>query len=245
VLLAAVYLVSEALPADLWSLLVTWPLLYAAIAVVLNAAETARVVRLAFLGLAGGSYALGVVAVVGGFEDLAAPGSELSVAYVAVALVLILRHAMSRRRVTVDVVFGALTAYVLIGILFAFLYTAIARADPRLFTPPQDPEAGAGLFYFSFVTLTTVGYGDIAPAADWVRSVAVLEGLTGQAFLVALVARLVSLEVAQRVEAAPTPKRSPRRQSLLRLNERVRDDRQAALLHRHSARRRVVDGRMQ
>ena len=86
--------------------------------------------RLAFLVLAAVSYALGAVSLVTNVEALATPGSELPVAYVAVALVLILRHVLSRRRVTVDVVFGALSAYLLIGIRFAFLYTGIAQADP-------------------------------------------------------------------------------------------------------------------
>lgn len=89
-------------------------------------------------------------------------------------------------------------AYLLIGLLFALLYTVIARADPTLFVPVQDLDERNGLFYFSFVTLTTIGYGDITPAADWVRSIAVLEGLTGQIFLVVLVARLVGMEIAQR-----------------------------------------------
>ena len=117
---------------------------------------------------------------------------------VPIVLVLILRHVFRCQRVTLDLVFGALTAYLLIGLLFALLYTVIARADPTLFVPVQDLDERNGLFYFSFVTLTTIGYGDITPAADWVRSIAVLEGLTGQIFLVVLVARLVGMEIAQR-----------------------------------------------
>lgn len=69
----------------------------------------------------------------------------------------------------------------------------------EIFAPPIDPTEGPqGIGYFSFVTLTTLGFGDIARAVNWVRGVVVLEALAGQIFLVVLVARLVGMQVAQR-----------------------------------------------
>ena len=79
-----------------------------------------------------------MLALVTGLEALAVPGSELPIVYAAIALALTLRQVMSRRRVTIDAVFGALTAYLLLGILFRFLYTGIARADPS-FCPDVGP----------------------------------------------------------------------------------------------------------
>ncbi len=198
VLFAAVYLVGETLPDETWSALLMWPLTAAATLVIFNATAVHHAVRRGFLALALVTFGLAVAALASDRAALATPGSELPVLCVPVVLVLILRHVFRRQRVTLDLVFGALTAYLLIGLLFALLYTVIARADPTLFVPVQDLDERNGLFYFSFVTLTTIGYGDITPAADWVRSIAVLEGLTGQIFLVVLVARLVGMEIAQR-----------------------------------------------
>ncbi len=84
--------------------------------------------------------------------------------------------------------------YLLVGVLFGAVYTEIAWVDADAFTPPQ-PVAETGdssLFYFSFVTLTTLGFGDIAAGSDVTRSLVVLEALTGQILLVVLIARLVS-----------------------------------------------------
>lgn len=196
-LLAAVYLLGEMLAGKAWSQLVTWPLLSAALAVILNATVTSRRLKLAFLSLALVTYVAGVVSFATNPNSLDASEAPLPFLYIVGALALILRHIRRRNRVTVDVVFSALNAYLLIGLLFALVYTAIGHADPGLFAPPQDPTEGSALYYFSFVTLTTIGYGDITPSADWVRSIAVLEGLVGQVFLVVLVARLVGMEIAQ------------------------------------------------
>lgn len=95
--------------------------------------------------------------------------------------------------------FAALDVYLLLGVIFAVFYTQVAFAHLSVFAPAQDPAGASSLYYFSFVTLTTVGFGDIVPATDWLRAVTVLEGLFGQIFLVVLVARLVGLQVSQDV----------------------------------------------
>jgi hypothetical protein len=108
-----------------------------------------------------------------------------------VAAASALRFAMSGTRVEAEHLFAALSAYLLAGIYFGLLYWAIEQIRPGTFAPPNFSRTGA--IYFSFVTLATLGYGDIVPRADLARGLAVVEGIGGQLFLAVLVARLLSL----------------------------------------------------
>ena len=86
---------------------------------------------------------------------------------------------------------GALTAYLLIGMAFAFAYQCVAVLQPGpLFGDAGDPSLSQSLF-FSFVTMTTTGYGDLVPTGNPAQSIAVLEALVGQLFLVTAVAKAV------------------------------------------------------
>ena len=102
-----------------------------------------------------------------------------------------LRFAMSGTRVDAEHLFAALSAYLLAGIYFGLLYWVVEQLHPGTFAPPNFSRTGA--IYFSFVTLATLGYGDIVPRADVARGLAVVEGVGGQLFLAVLVARLLSL----------------------------------------------------
>ena len=103
-----------------------------------------------------------------------------------------LRFAMRASQVDAEHLYAALSAYLLAGIYFGVLYWVLEQLSPGTF-------AGTGAFskasaiYFSFVTLGTIGYGDIAPRGDVARGFAIFEGVGGQLFLAVLVARLVSL----------------------------------------------------
>ena len=106
------------------------------------------------------------------------------------------------RRVDANVLFGAICVYMLIGFICGSGYYLIELlvGDPGVLTSLKG-NLGVGLprheaIYYSFVTLTTLGYGDIAPLAQVSRSLAIVEALCGQVFLVTLMARLVSLHVA-------------------------------------------------
>jgi voltage-gated potassium channel Kch len=103
-----------------------------------------------------------------------------------------LRFAMRAREVDSEHIYAALSAYLLVGVFFGLFYWVIEQIVPDTFT------AGAGFsrmsaIYFSFVTLATLGYGDIVPRTDVARGLAILEGVGGQLFLAVLVARLLSL----------------------------------------------------
>lgn len=121
------------------------------------------------------------------------PAALLVTATLPVTLVRVSRH----QRVTYETVLGALCTYVLLGLLFAFAYLALDFVrDAPFFAQPGTHEASEYL-YFSFVTLTTLGFGDLSPAVGLPQALTALEALVGSVFLVTLVARLVTLWVRQ------------------------------------------------
>jgi hypothetical protein len=123
------------------------------------------------------------VAVVNGLLVAVAP------VVIAAGLVVELRET---RRVTQATLAGVLAIYLLAGMFFSFLYGLVAAVDPdALFRHTADATTSDEL-YFSFVTLCTVGYGDLTPAANLPRLLAVLEMLLGQIYLVTVVALIVS-----------------------------------------------------
>ena len=109
-----------------------------------------------------------------------------------IAVLVIVRRVLSHPVVSVQTILGALSAYLVLGLLFAAVYGALGELGSRPFFASGAPVNQAALQYFSFTTLTTLGYGDYTAATDTGRAVAVLEALGGQIFLVTLVARLVS-----------------------------------------------------
>jgi Ion channel len=105
----------------------------------------------------------------------------------------ILRHP----KVDIDTILGAVTVYVILGVFFEAIYVTIsAFSTEPFFTASQQVEPLSDLHnfqFFSFVTLTTVGYGNLIPRSTLGQSLAILEALAGQIYLVTLVARLVSV----------------------------------------------------
>jgi voltage-gated potassium channel len=100
--------------------------------------------------------------------------------------------------VTADTLYGAASIYLFIGITFALVYYIISRLEPGAFyvnaTRSADVIGGwPSYVYFSFVTLSTVGYGDITPASQLVRSVVILQVVTGVFYVAVLIGRLVDL----------------------------------------------------
>ena len=116
---------------------------------------------------------------------------------VTATLPVTISRVLHHRRVTYETVLGALCAYVLIGLLFAFVYLAVDDfRDAPFFVQPGPHDQGEFL-YFSFVALTTLGFGDLCPSVGLPQALTVIEALIGSVFLVTLVARLVTLWVRQ------------------------------------------------
>jgi hypothetical protein len=111
-------------------------------------------------------------------------------------LAVVLGQTLRAGRVTLHRILGAVAAYLLLGILWAHAYALVAHVRPGAFSGPLNLDDGPRAFlYFSFVTITTVGYGDVLPLHPAARSLAMLEAVTGPLYLAILVARLVSLTV--------------------------------------------------
>jgi hypothetical protein len=117
-------------------------------------------------------------------------------------LAVVLGQTLRAGPVTFHRLLGAVAAYLLLGIIWAYAYELVALLRPPAFSGAVNLADGPRAFYyFSFVTLTTVGYGDVLPVHPAARSLAMLEAVTGPLYLAILVARLVSLAVQSDLEA--------------------------------------------
>ncbi|HET7384645.1 MAG TPA: potassium channel family protein [Pseudolabrys sp.] len=104
-------------------------------------------------------------------------------------------------RVTYHRIVGAVLLYLLIALAFVSLFTLVGHLVPDAFSGlvlKDDQKMASNLIYFSFVTLTTIGYGDIVPTDPIARSLCNLESIIGQLYPATLLARLVTLEIEER-----------------------------------------------
>ena len=108
------------------------------------------------------------------------------------AVGLIVRRVLAYGTVTLQSIYGAFSAYLIVGLMFASFFAAIYHFRGDVFFANNQPGNTQTFQYFSFTTLTTLGYGDFTALDNSGRAVAVLEALTGQVFLATLVARLVA-----------------------------------------------------
>jgi drug/metabolite transporter (DMT)-like permease len=110
-----------------------------------------------------------------------------------VAPLVILRRISQHQQVTRETILGVICVYMLIGLFFAFVFAAVGQFESgEFFTTVKDPGY-ADYIFFSYVTETTIGYGDLIPASEIGRSLAVFDALIGQLFLVTVLGRIVSL----------------------------------------------------
>ena len=135
-------------------------------------------------------------------------GKAISAVFLLYIGVLILRTVLRAREIDVEVILGALCVYLILALVWGLAYQIVAARNPGAFSIPPailegaanpDQALGSALQYFSFVTMTTLGYGDIQPVASIARSLAIMEALFGQIYLVTLIARLVSMESDQKL----------------------------------------------
>jgi voltage-gated potassium channel Kch len=117
----------------------------------------------------------------------------------------ILRFVFRSKRVTVDSIFGAIAAYLLVACIFAIGHMLLLHWDPASFRFPNAEPTKPGvvrsdLLYFSLTTIVTLGYGDIVPVTPLARMVSAFEGVVGQFYVAAVVAMLVGRFIAQAIE---------------------------------------------
>lgn len=159
---------------------------------------------------------LGVPAVAGGLAGYAFPRQSHAVieqafhiiapVFLIFAVAVALQGIFRAKRISSESVYGAFACYLLIGLAFGHLYCLVVASSPRAFGGPGAAEMlsnpktqHAVLTYFSFMTLTTVGYGDITPASPMARNLAWIEAIVGQFYIAGLVAELIGLKVATTV----------------------------------------------
>lgn len=110
---------------------------------------------------------------------------------------VILSYVLRAERITQEVIFGALVVYLLLGLLWMFLFSLTEYFSPGSFssTTSLGEENRFAFLYYSYVTLTTLGYGDVTPLTHMATSLAVLEAIIGQIYLTVLIARLVGMHI--------------------------------------------------
>lgn len=136
------------------------------------------------------------------------PAARAGVALVATILLaaVIGKRVFAGGRITMDRITGAVAFYLMLGIIWANAYEIVALRDHSAFSGVPDQARGMERwFYFSFTTLTTVGYGDVTPLARSARALAMLEALVGQLYPAIILARLVTLQTSA------DPRELPRR----------------------------------
>jgi Ion channel len=119
-------------------------------------------------------------------------------ALVAFVVVNLLRFVLGAPSVTLEVLCASISAYLMLGLMWTIAYWLVAWVTPTAFafnttTGTKESMQGFNAFYFSFITLSTVGYGDITPVSRIARWLAAMEAMTGLLYVAVLIARLVSL----------------------------------------------------
>jgi hypothetical protein len=147
---------------------------------VVRVAVAVTVVAAVVVAFGGGNRAYGTIVILWSLLVLASP-------------IAIGWRVLHHRRVTTQTVLGALCIYVLIGLVFANFDYGVQLVSGNSFFAQPGQHGPADFAYFSYITMATVGYGDLSPATGLPRTNAVLEALMGQIFLVVLVARLVGM----------------------------------------------------
>ena len=175
-------------------------LLIAGVGVVAKSARTTAVVG----GLVLTSLAVRCLRLWLGGGSLVVPDALFSSLFCAVLAAVVLAQVLREGPITFYRIEGAVAFYLLLGLAWAFAYELVELRWPNAFVPPSsattnsNDDPTARFVYFSFVTLTTVGYGDITAVHPFARSLVTLEALIGQLFPAILLARLVSLELYHR-----------------------------------------------
>ena len=137
-----------------------------------------------------GSAAAAILRLVDNHGPAAALASLWTALILLLAVFYIVRQVLAQPQITEQSIYGVVSAYLMIGLIFAAVYLAMFSFKGQFFA--HGPDDTKTFQYFSFTTLTTLGYGDFTAATDAGRAVAVLEAVAGQMFLATLVARLVA-----------------------------------------------------
>ena len=140
-------------------------------------------------------------------DSLAIAGHILGILFLGYVVVIVLKFLFVSHRVSSDLICASLCVYLLLGVLYALAYSLFYYLDPTSFVFSFAEDGGAEVMrfggertfiaiYYSFVTMSTLGYGDIVPTSSLARTCAALQAVVGQLYLAVLVARLVGLHIS-------------------------------------------------
>lgn len=125
-----------------------------------------------------------------------AAGDILLAAAISYVVFVYVRHLLAAHEVDGELISASVSGYLMLGLIWAALYEAMYRLEPSCIKGASGTVGE--LTYFSFITLTTLGYGDVSPAASYVRAAAALEAVAGQLYVAITIARLVGLSAARK-----------------------------------------------
>jgi hypothetical protein len=205
-LLAMTFVVMAAGPPDRWTRIITVLLQGLTLCAALLASRVSlRLFRLAAaVSLCSLLGAIGSVVIDNGRNPSGA-FYLLNVLLVITVPWIIVRALWKRKIIDVRTVLGAVCVYVLLGMLYAFLYAAIDALSSGPFFVQTSHATTPDFLYFSYITQTTVGYGDYTAKGDLGRALAVLEAMLGQLYLVTVIAVLVSRLGTVKIGGSPDP----------------------------------------
>lgn len=189
VLIAVFSLAAFAGSSQLLRVILGWLVIGVFVATLRATGVTPKQMRVATL--AAGTYAL--VVLVGGLFDRAEVSAGFGIiagVLLAVGVLMLMRRVFEHEQVTVQLVVASLAAYLQVALVFAFIYGAAAELSDGMFFAQGDVPA-TSVLYFSVVTMTTLGYGDLSPGTNLGQALVMIQTLFGQIFLVVLVAYLV------------------------------------------------------
>lgn len=185
------------------------------LATVFAVSEERRTAVLAAL-LAAAALVLRLAHLLTGETWLAAGALATGALFLAATCIVVLRHIMRPAATSVTTtgrITGAVCVYLLLGAAWAFVYTLVELWSPGAFSVPPAGHGEIVFTYFSFSTLTTLGYGDVTPLSVTARTLSWMEAVTGQIFLAVIVATLVGLRLSrstvERQTVAGEPERRP------------------------------------
>jgi hypothetical protein len=136
-------------------------------------------------------------------EWLNAVARSMTLPFFIYTVAVLLRELMRARDVELSELYGAASTYLLIGLTWGVVYILVEFTLPGSFSfPDHDPGTHESLIYFSYVTLVTLGYGEITPIIVMTRSFSITEAIMGNLFLTILVARLVGIYTSRQTKRA-------------------------------------------
>jgi Ion channel len=190
-LVVLLYILTSLVAYDGWeAVLISFVVCLCATVALISAEAPAAVVRTA-AGVSAAVVVFAIVTAAGGGHRWAGVAALIGAALLAAAALRVLGTVLTEREVGFRTILGAISVYVMLGLLFTFVYAGLDRVQSGHFF--QEATQTGDYVYFSITTLTTTGYGNLIPGGQPGRMLSGLEMLTGQIFLVTLIAGLVSL----------------------------------------------------